>query len=156
MGVSRTKAMETFPWPFLLSINNCGLSCGSMLKPELAGRQLPGKVIGRAGTGLPSYPQQGYRDTGASPGGDNVRLNTSGLGVCAGMDGRFGSVLLPVLAHTHAHIHACARQKHVFTLSYAYVHRCQNTCSYTHIHRKKMHAQAMYAHTLTEDYTFAH
>jgi len=58
--------------------------------------------------------------------------------------------------YTHAHIHACARQKHVFTLSYAYVHRCQNTCSYTHIHRKKMHAQAMYAHTLTEDYTFAH
>lgn len=96
--------METFPWSFLLSINNCGLSCGSMLKPELAGRQLPGKVIGRAGTGLPSYPQQGYRDTGASPGGDNGRLNTSGLGVCAGMDGRFGSVVLPVLAHTHAHI----------------------------------------------------
>lgn len=73
--------METFPWSFLLSINNCGLSCGSMLKPELAGRQLPRKVIGSAGTGLPSCPQQGYRDIGASPGGSKVPQMAGGANV---------------------------------------------------------------------------
>lgn len=57
--------------------------------------------------------------------------------------------------YTHAHIHTCARQKHVFTLRYAYVHRCKNTCSYTHIHRKKMHAQAR-MHTHSQRITHSH
>lgn len=73
--------METFPWSFLLSINNCGLSCGSMLKPELAGRQLPRKVIGSAGTGCPLVPSRDTETLGHPLGGARC-LKWLGVQMC--------------------------------------------------------------------------
>lgn len=112
MGVSRTKAVETFPWSFLLSINNCGLSCGSMLKLELAGRQLPRKVIGTAGTGLPSYLQQGYRDMGASPEGGKVPQYVWGF-VQGWTDALEAWFFLSLHTHMHTHtcVHTCAHEQ---------------------------------------------
>lgn len=94
--------METFPWSFLLSINNCGLSCGSMLKPELAGRQLPGKVIGRAGTGLPSYPQRDTEIRGRPLGGTMGASIRLGWGFVQGWTDALGAWFFLSL-HTHMH-----------------------------------------------------